>query len=579
MKTILDYPIKIIQSLPPKATKKDRCAIDTEFFDMDIQRGHRPVKLDGSPNGVFACATFCLDGKTVYVVTDENEVQEALDNVKDSVWIFANAKFDITHLRRYATVPVRTTKLWDVIAIEQIMYSGYYSDFGLKHLARRRLNTYLPKDAREQFEDAKELNEETLQYAAYDPLATWHVYQSQRKEIFKNDKNTLKLWKDIDIPAIWAVMSMSGFKLDVEKWTELAEEAVAKREALQTEKYPLINLNSSPQVSKELRKQGYKLPKTEKGNYQANIDVLTNLKEPNEFINDLIAYSGTKTLATTYGMNFIKRGVEIDGKVYANFKPLGAATGRFSSSAPNLQNIPNEKKDPRYRECFIAAEDNILIIGDWSSQEPRIYAYLTQDEKLIDIFNNDLDIYIESARLMYGWELTKKDPRRKSPMKPTVLGACYGLTEYGMEEKYGIPKKEGRQHLSTFFETFTQAADWNNAQREKTDYVETIAGRKFWLNIHSSKSRNNSLNSPVQGSASDAMKQAAWCFCEKWGAREQSPIENLVHDEIVLEVHESAKDSAIQCLRECMIEVGEATHPGIKADCNIGWGKTWGAKV
>jgi len=194
------------------------------------------------------------------------------------------------------------------------------------------------------------------------------------------------------------------------------------------------------------------------------------------------------------------------------------------------------------------------------------------------IFNNDLDVYIEAARLMYGWELTKKDPLRNKPMKPTVLGACYGLTGFGMETQYGIPREEGQEHLDTFFNVFTEARDWNESQRRRTDYVETVLGRKFWLNTYDWKSKNNALNSPVQGSASDAMKMAAWCFCEKWGAKEKSPIVNVVHDEIILDVHESARDSAIECLQECMESVAQKVHPGIKGKADIGYGATWNSK-
>lgn len=560
--------------LPPVLSSNDRVAIDTEFFQMDKDRLHRPVKLDGSPNGKFACATFCFDGQTVYMVTDEKDIQQALDNVSEAKWIFANMKFDIVHLRRYAKIPVRTKGIWDVINVEQILYSGYYKTFALDDLFRRHCGAYLPKEDRKLFSKGTELTEEHIQYAIGDPVATWLVQQSQEKKMVASD---FKLWTGVDLRGTSAIMSMSGFMVDDVEYQKLADEAISKRNILQ-EKYPDINLNSGThQVAPELKKMGYKLPKTPTGNFKSDRKTLEAIEEPNEFVQDLLAYSDLKSFATTYGQGILDT-IEPDGRIYADFQNNGAGTGRMSCRKPNLQNIPNKYTDKRYRDCFIAADGNILIIGDYSSQEPRIYAYLTQDPLLIKIFQEDKDVYIESARYMYGWELTKDDPRRSKPMKPTVLGACYGLTGFGMEREYGIPAEDGQKHIDDFFSVFTKAHEWNLSQQKKDDYVETILGRKFWLNPYDWKSQNNSLNSPVQGSASDMMKQAGWRFCEKWGTLEKSPIVNFVHDEIVLEVHESAKASAIECLRESMVEVAEKMHPGVPASASIGWGYNWNAK-
>jgi len=224
MKSIRDYPKEIIFGIPPKLSSKEKCAIDTEIYNMDGDRLHRPVLQDGSPNGKFACATFCFDGKTVYFVTDEKDVSEALHNVNGAVWIFANMKFDVTHLRRWAEIPVRTTKIWDVIAIEKILWASFYFNFSLADLTRRRLHTYMPKDDRMLFADAEThiMTKEMVEYAAFDPIATWHVYQSQRKDITKSD---IEIWRDVDLPAINTIMSMKGFKVDVDGWYALADEA------------------------------------------------------------------------------------------------------------------------------------------------------------------------------------------------------------------------------------------------------------------------------------------------------------------------------------------------------------------
>ena len=584
MKSIRDLPIKIIHEIPPKLPKGSKCAIDSEWFCMDGDRLHRSVLVDGSPNGFLACISFCWDGETVYLVTDPKDVQLAMDNVSEATWILANLKFDLHHIRRHAHVPVRINKIWDVITLDRIMWSGLYSSFTLADITRRRLHMHLPKEDRKAFGKSTKLTPELEQYSAYDPVATFLVYQHQIRDVLKNDPNALKLWAEVDLPALNTVMSMKGFMIDKETWESLADEAT-ERHKIVPAKYPeLLSTTgkkglSNVKVGKELLKRGYTdIPRTKTGKPSTAIKTLENIQNPCDFVKDLMMYSSTKSLASTYGRSFSDN-AEPDSRIYADFNPLRAATGRFGCSKPNLQNIPNKGTDPRYRECFIAGEGNILVVGDWSSQEPRGGAYLAQDEAMIEIFNNDKDIYIESARLMFGWELTKEDPRRSNPIKPVVLGAFYGLSKHGLYNNNQIPKDEGEKLLNAFFSVFHKVADWIEKMRDGREYVETIMGRKYWLNPYDYKSRNNAANSPVQGSASDAMKMAGWEFVKQWGNLEHSPIVNFVHDEMIIEVAEKDKDRAMTLLDECMVSVAEKMHPGVRAKADIGWGHTWSAKA
>ena len=577
MKSIRDIPIKILYELPPKTDKKEKVSIDVEIYGMDDTRLHRPILINGEPNGELAVVTFCFDGETVYFVTDENDVQQALDNVQESTWIFANCKFDLTHMRRWANIPVRINKIWDVITIDRIMWSGLYSSFTLADITRRRLHMHLPKEDRKAFGKATKLTPELEQYSAFDPVATWHVYQHQIRDVLKNDPNALKLWAEVDLPALNTVMSMKGFKANKELWYEVADENMEKKTSLQS-KYD-INLQSSKQVGELLASQGVDLPKTAKGNYSTAIKTLEGMEDPNELILDLIELSSLKSKTTTYGRNFMENSVEPDGRIYADFNPLRAATGRWGCSKPNLQNVPNKHTDIRYRDCFEAADGNMLVVLDYSSQEPRIAAYLSQDEKLINIFNEGKDPYVEAARLMFGWEMEKSDPRRNGQMKPTFLGSIYGLSEHGMYREYGIEKDVGRKLISAFFSVFTGLRDWIDEQRDGREYVETIDGRKYWLNPYDYQSLNNAINSPCQGTASDMMKRAGWEGVIAWGDLENSLIVNEVHDEIVLEVAIEDVDRAVDEFTKCMISVAEKMHVGVKAAVDVGIGKTWNAKA
>lgn len=557
MKQFNPEDITIIEDLPPIAVKGDKVALDTEFTGMNGERLHRP-------SGEFASLTCTFDGKTVYLIQDKSLINQFLKNLDEAVLIFHNAKFDVFHLRRFTEIPKRS-KLWDCMIIEQIMYSGWYSDFSLADLVRRRLGIYMPKEERESFsEHVGEMTKEQKLYTAIDTAATWQVYQSQRAEISDTDLN---IWKNIDLPALWSVLAMSGMKLDVEAWKKLAIENKAKADEIAS-KYEL-NLGSPKQVLAELHRLGFKKQKS------TGEDELRPILEKCEFARDVLSWRGLSKAASTYGEKWITEYVESDGRIYSDFRIIGAGTGRFSSSNPNVENIPAKDTDA-FRKCFIADEGNTLIDADWSAQEPRIAAYLSQDEQLINIFKSKKDVYIESAKLMFGWDLDKKDPRRKTRMKPTVLGASYGLTEYGMELKYGVPKEEGKEYLDTFFNTFTGMAKWKEKQQKIKTYVQTIYGRKFWLNYYQYGSENNALNSPVQGSAGDVLKIAVYRFLNKWGWTDTNSIlVNIIHDEILLEVPKTLKDVAMQMLKETMIEVAEEMTEKVPADAEVDCGSSW----
>lgn len=557
MKQLSPRDIIIVQGLPPVCTKENRVAIDTEFFNMDGSRLHRPT-------GQLACVSFCINGKDAYIVTNPDDLKQAFVNIEPAVHIYHHAKFDIFHERRYIEYP-RRKRLWDTMIVEQEMFAGYFSDFSLKALARRWLDVYMEKDVRSEFNEATEMTREMMEYAAIDVVATHQIYQKQRAAI---DEDTLNVWRDIDLPALWAILSMSGMKLDVDAWKKLAQSKKARIDEL-VAKYPEIKLSSWQQVLKELHRQGYKDLKS------TNEDFLRPITEECPFAADILEFRGLSKAMNTYGEKWVESHVEPDGRVYSDFHVCGAATGRTASSSPNLQNIPI-RDGPDFRKCFIAGEDNVLIDADWSAQEPRITAYLSQDEKLIEIFNSKKDVYIEACRLMFGKEITKKDPFRATRMKPVVLGACYGLSEFGLEQKYQIPLEEGKELLSSFFNTFEGVAVWKKHQQSIHDTVSTIYGRKYWLNPYVRNSENNALDSPVQGSAGDALKIAAARFLDKWGWTDKDSILiNLIHDEMLIEVPLSLKDAAIQLLGETMIEVAEEMHDGIKADVEVKAGNNW----
>lgn len=550
----------ITNGLPPKAKKGDRVSIDSEFFNQEKKRLHRP-------HGEFAFLGASYDGKTVYYITDENQIQEFYDRLDEAVHLYVHAKYDITQLRRFAHIPQRK-KLWDCMLIEQIMYSGYYTDFGLADLSRRYLKIYMPKDVRESFgeDDTASLSQEQLEYACVDVAATWRVYQAQREII---DENDLDIWKDIELPFLWTLLAMDGIRLDVDKWTALAEMNGTKAQEIR-DKYPEINLNSPKQVKDYFKELGYKVEST-------NAEVLESLAEDCEFAQDMSEYRNLAKRASTYGVKFIEDHVEDDGRIYADIYQMGAETGRTSCRAPNLQNQPKEFE---YRDCFTADDGYCMIVADRVSQEPCISAYLTQDEKLIAAVNSDEKLYIRIARDVFERDIDKESDEYKH-IKSTVLGIFYGMKSKALAKRIGTSEDTAQEMIDLFLETYPGVVEYIHRQHQAGDYVISIYGRKIWLNKYSYQWENNALNAPIQSSAVDEIKLDAYRFTAEWCGEDfydKSPLRLLVHDEIGISVPEKDCDRAMKTLERIMIETAEEMVEGIKAKVDIFSGQTWACK-
>jgi DNA polymerase-1 len=544
----------IFTHLPPQFTKEDRVAIDVELFGLDPKRLHRPAGRFGS----VACTA---NGKDVYIIFSSNQVKEFMNRCNDAVQIYHNASFDIAHLRRWTQIEPRK-RLWDTMLIEKIMYSGYYNnnEFGLNDLVRRYCDIYLEKTQQKQFTEDTEWTPEKVEYAAKDVVATWMVYHAQKKII---DEQSLEVYKQIDLPAMWVTLGFMGVKIDTVKWLELASKNTGLAKEIGDELD--FNPRSSKQTVEALNKEGMDVVSSGKRALE---------RSDNETAKNVLEYRKYAKRSSTYGEKWVEKFVEADGRVYPSYQVSEAITGRMSCRAPGLQQIP-VRETPEYRECFIAGEGNVFVIADWSAQEPRIAAYISGDKKLMGIFNSGKDVYIEIAKEMFNETITKSDPRR-AEIKEIVIGACNGLTEYGLARKFNIEPEEAKEMFDKYFETFPELYNYReNIKNKRPQYVETLCGRRTWLNHYAWGWERTGMDSGIQGSAADAMKLAMIEFVEKWGGNH---IVLSVHDEIVVEVSESMAKLAKQMLEETMVDVAQRLHPDIQAKVSISIGKSWASK-
>jgi DNA polymerase I-like protein with 3'-5' exonuclease and polymerase domains len=499
-------------------------------------------------------------------------VQPVLDSVKDLRWIFHNAQFDLFHLRRWAKIGRRTPdRLWDTMIIERLMWGGYFDGFSLDDLARRYLDVHMDKKIRKQFEDSKSMTSNLIQYAALDAYYTFRVHDAQLKEMNNNPifSDVYKLWTDIEGPVIETVQNFRGFTLDQLKWSRLALENEHTAQSLKDELD--FNPASPKQVKEVLNKRGYNLNSTA-------ASILETLDD--ELANKVLDYRKAAKMAGTYGANFITDHMEDDGKIYAHYWTIGAATGRFSSADPNMQNIPH---DERYRQCFRASPGCKLIVADYSQQEPRITACESRDENLINAFMQGIDVHLYVARLIFDDpNMVKSDPRRYYG-KQINLGLTYGLTATGLANRTDLTRNQASKLIRDYFRNFSGVEQWISHQHwlgENNEYVKTRFGRLTWLNPYNYYSKNVAVNAPIQGGAADQTKLALILLEKRMNnIGLPYPVVAVVHDEIVAEAQDDYVDVIESEVYRAMMDAGDMLYPEVPWKVGIGVGTDWTAKA
>jgi len=547
-------PYKIIEGVPPKQ-RSGTAAIDIEMFGLDKRQLHRP-------KGKLACATICLDGKTVYYLEKESQVEKALANINGCRWVFHNGNFDIRHLRRWADIPPRDADhYWDTQYIEQIMYSGWFDSFALNDLSRRHLDNPMGKDTRQRFIKGDPIDDEMMLYAATDSQATWHIQKSQEGLI---EESQFKIWKEIDMPAFWAILDFKGILIDQKKWKKLAEFNQSERERVAGE----LGFNpGSPQQTKvALEKSGIRVESTKEG-------FLLPYKD-NDLVQQILYYRECAKRASTYGSDYLEL-VEEDGRLYPSFNLIGAETGRMSSDSPNIQQVPKEKI---YRECFIA--DSKMVIADFSQQEMKIAGQLSKNPYLLEALMYE-DVYTRMAQDMYhDPKITKKDPRR-GRAKIVALGILYGLTPYGLAYREQITVGEAEHLFQLFFNRYagmSQFIDSMKRTASKDWKARTIAGRVFHLNSNFKRWANNAVNSPHQGTGADMVKVALGILHKQYGSK--LPLIAPVHDELLGETSKDKAKKLATDVQRAMTHAFELYCPDIssKSVVDIHIGRSWADK-
>ncbi len=409
------------------------------------------------------------------------------------------------------------------------------------------------------------------------------------KELEKVEE--LELFQKIEMPSvpILAEMRYTGVFVEQEDIRKMSESLKQQIEATSQEIYDLadqeFNINSPKQLG-EILFEKLELPfkKKNKNGYATDVDTLEKLKEIHPIIEKVLYYRQITKLNSTFVEGMLPFINEKTKRIHTTFHQTVAATGRLSSSDPNLQNIPTRTDlGKQIRKLFKAEEGKVFIDADYSQIELRVLAHMSQDEIMIRAFQEHDDIHKICASQVFGVPLEEVTKEMRSHAKAVNFGIVYGISDFGLAEQLGIKRKEAKQYIDSYLEKYHGIGEFMEQEIEKArekGYVETIFHRRRYIpEINSTNymvrkfGDRAAMNAPVQGTAADIMKLAMIQVNREFKKRNlQSKMVLQIHDELIIEALESEKEEVSQVLRECM---ENAVELSVKLEVDLQEGKTW----
>lgn len=433
--------------------------------------------------------------------------------------------------------------------------------------------------------------EKVCDYAAEDADITLKLWKILAEKL--QQESLEHLFYDIEMPLMQclAKMELNGVRIDSAALNASAEKLREEILSIQNEAIEMagveFNLSSAKQVGEILfdkLKIVEKAKKTKTGQYVTSEEVLESLSSKHPIVKKILEYRGIKKLLSTYVEALPEMINAKTGKIHTSYNQTVTATGRLSSSNPNLQNIPiRDEMGKEIRRAFIPDEGHVFFSADYSQIELRIMAHLSGDENMVNAFNAGEDIHTATSAKIYGVEISEvtKDMRRNA--KTANFGIIYGISAFGLSERLGISRTEAKTLIEGYFKTYPQVQEYisNSINKAKDNgYVETIFGRKRYLSdINSANSvvrafaERNAVNAPIQGSAADIIKIAMVNIDRRFTQENiQSQMILQVHDELNFNVLESELEKVKEIVIEEMQNAYKLRVPLI---ADYGVGKNW----
>ncbi len=431
--------------------------------------------------------------------------------------------------------------------------------------------------------------EEATAYSAEDAALAFEL-----KEVLFNilkENNLEKIYFELEMPLIHVLSDMeeAGVKIDVDKLNDISKELSRELDSIQRRIYFLsgeeFNINSPKQLARVLfHSLGLKPGRKTKTGFSTDVGVLEELAITHELPREILNWRSLSKLKTTYVDVLPELVNPKTGRIHTSFNQTATATGRLSSSEPNLQNIPIKGEwGQRIRETFIPEKGNFLLSADYSQVELRILAHLSKDEVLIDAFRSGVDVHTKTASEIFGVPTDKVTTGMRRTAKTVNFGVIYGISPFGLSETLSISRDEAKNYIEKYFERHPGVKKYIetvlNDVRQK-GYAETLSGRRRPITELRSQNSNIkaqgerlAVNSPIQGAAADIIKGA---MINIWKRLKQERLSAKmilqVHDELLLEVPESELEVVKDLLKKEMEGVVKLEVP-LRVD--IGYGGNW----
>lgn len=423
-------------------------------------------------------------------------------------------------------------------------------------------------------------------------MYTYCIYILRKKlELKLKEIGSLELFNNIEMPIVEILADMQYCGMHVEKDELVQFGKVLKQdlEKLKQEIYNLteeeFNINSTQQLGvilfEKLKLPVYKKTKT---GYSTDVDILEKLKKEHPVIEKILEYRSLMKLNSTYVEGLIPFINNKTKRIHSYFNQTVTATGRLSSSDPNLQNIPTRiELGKNLRKVFKPEEGKVFIDADYSQIELRVLAHISKDEHMIEAFNKDEDIHKQAASKVLGIPIDEVTKEQRSSAKAVNFGIVYGISEFGLAEQLGISRKQAKSYIEQYLEKYSGIKKFMDdivEEAKKKGYVETLFNRRRYIKELESNNymvrqfgARAAMNTPIQGTAADIMKIAMInVYNELINQKLDAKIILQVHDEIIIECSKKDKEMVKKVLKNCMENATKLLVP-LKVD--IEEGETW----
>ncbi|MGQ6290116.1 DNA polymerase I [Serratia sp. IR-2025] len=575
--------------------KADVFAFDTETDGLDTLTANLIGLSFAIAPGEAAYLPVAHDYLDAPAQLDRAYVLEALKPLLEdekALKVGQNLKFDMSLLARYG-IEMRG------IAYDTMLESYVLDSVGGRHdmdsLADRYLGhktiTFeeIAGKGKNQLTFNQIALEQAAPYAAEDADVTLQLHLAMWPQL-KQSAELLTVFNEIEMPLLPVLshIERTGVLIDPAILSAHSQELAKRLAELEAQAHELaeepFNLASTKQLQAILYEK-QKLPvlkKTPGGAPSTNEEVLAELALDYPLPKVILEYRGLAKLKTTYTDKLPLMINPVSGRVHTSYHQAVTATGRLSSSDPNLQNIPvRNEEGRRIRQAFIAPVGYRIVAADYSQIELRIMAHLSQDEGLLKAFAEGKDIHRATASEVFGVPLDKVTGEQRRSAKAINFGLIYGMSAFGLARQLGIPRGEAQRYMDLYFERYPGVLDYMERTRQQASeqgYVSTLDGRRLYLpDVRSSNAMRRkaaeraAINAPMQGTAADIIKRAM-IEVDAWLQGQEKPLVRAimqVHDELVFEVHESVIEEASQRIRQLM-EGSMTLAVPLKVDVGVG---------